>query len=98
MKHFLCFSLIIVGLLSISSCGAEKAPPTVTSEAPKITDTSLFFVRRILNCSPKEVEKVLGKADKGVHVSNDCGGELPSCSEATYKAGKFDILYYKLKI
>jgi hypothetical protein len=67
------------------------------SAIPQTTE-SLSFIRKILNASPAEVEKVLGKPDELDSAASDCA-ELPAgCTRAFYKNRKFEVLYYKNRL
>jgi hypothetical protein len=59
----------------------------------KKQDTSFYFIKRILNASPVEVGKIIGKTDNGINKSDDCEN-LPYCEEAFYQNEKYDVLYY----
>ena len=85
------------------SCGQteEKTPEansgSTDTKAIAQVDTSGHFIRRILNTSPKEVEKALGKSDKPLTSSKDCD-YLPSCMNTTYQNGKYEALFYDNKL
>ena len=58
---------------------------------------ALTFIRSILNASPIEAERHLGKPDKMPTVSRDCD-YLATCTVATYQKGKFEALYYNNRL
>lgn len=97
--------VLILGLVGylISLSGDTSYTPTEDSidETPKQTqetiDTSGYFIKGLLNSSPKEVAKVLGDPDGKIKASKDCD-YLPSCNETTYQNGKYEVLYYKNKL
>ena len=102
MKNILYNGTLILGIILATSCGqtGEKKKTDETSQGPQTTkqiDTSGYFIASILNCSPKEVAKQLGDPDGKIKPSNDCD-YLPSCNEATYHNGKYEVLYYKNKL
>lgn len=88
--------LIFLALAFVLSCSEPKKPDVVEAKKYPL-DTSNFFIRRILNCSPKEVSLKLGDSDDGIKKSKDCDN-LSSCSEATYKNGEFEVLYHNSKL
>ena len=67
------------------------------TRAADVSSDSLTFVRSILNASPKDVERNLGKPDNGIKASKDCD-YLPSCNVATYQSGKFEVLFYNNRL
>jgi hypothetical protein len=82
MKEYLnkitCLSLMTI-IFAFISCNSEtnenKIETTAKNEQQNIVetkDTSLYFIKRLLNCSPKEVERILGKPDSKIIVTNDC--------------------------
>ena len=77
---------------SIKKANGGKPGKTYAS-----VETSGHFIRSILNKSPKEVEKALGKADKPFTRSTDCD-YLPTCMQTTYQNGKFEALFYENKL
>src|SRR4051794_11304432 len=85
------------------SCGqtqektSEANSSSTDNKAIAQIDTSGHFIRRILNTSPKEVEKGLGKSDKPLTSSKDCD-YLPSCMNTTYQNGKYEALYYENRL
>jgi len=85
------------------SCGQTKDKakntngPNPTAITTPVVDTSNYFIKRLLNASPKEVAKQLGEPDSIIKASNDCD-YLPSCFEATYQMGKYNVLYYKNRL
>lgn len=71
----------------------SKVADEGTSHKQEPKDTSYYFVKRLLNSSPKEVEKILGKPDGKIKQSKDCDYLPTPCLEANYQKGKFEILY-----
>jgi hypothetical protein len=102
MKKLLYDGTILFGIALTTSCGqaTDKSKPsnnsslTVTTET---VDTSGYFIKGILNSSPKEVAKVLGEPDAKIKPSKDCD-YLPSCNETTYQNEKYEVLYYNNKL
>src|SRR6266498_3726418 len=95
------YKLTLYGMTVLClSCGQtqEKTSETNLDTQPVApADTSGHFIRSILNTSPKEVEKALGKADKPLMRSKDCD-YLPTCMSTTYQNGKFEALFYENKL
>jgi len=93
-------SLILIVALLILSCNQSGNNEKVNPQPTKVViDTTYYFVRSILNCSPNEVAKKLGKPDNGLKATNDCDDELmPSCYVATYQNKKYDATYYNNKL
>lgn len=99
------FSILILYSLTLlcNSCGQTEQQTSETSSGSATTqtvapvDTSGHFIRRILNTSPKEVEKALGKPDKPLVSSKDCD-YLPICKNTTYQNGKYEALFYDNKL
>jgi len=89
MVRSFIFSTVIGGFLAIAIVAIAQA-----SDADK---ESLTFVRSILNSSPQEVQLKLGLPDKDLNTTKDCD-YLPDCSEATYKSGKFEALFYNNRL
>jgi len=88
-KKQIFLSLVFISFLYGCSQTANK-----TSEQNlSANDTTFYFVKRILNVSPKVVEQILGKPDKPFEKLNDCD-PLPYCNEANYQDGKITIDYY----
>jgi len=69
----------------LSSSQGERRQETI--------DTSFYYVKKLLNRSSHEVAKKLGIPDGKIQITEDCD-YLPSCKEATYRNGKYDVLYY----
>jgi hypothetical protein len=104
MKKLLSI-LLVAGAVALTSCGSgnkgtdEKEKKvnqdslTTAKNEKRKQDTSLYFVKKILNASPVEVANFLGKPDNGINKSDDCD-YLPNCEEAFYQNGKYDVLYY----
>lgn len=106
MKKQLFGNLLILVLLfgACNNSSLEKKTETNSNNEPQITDkgpsqqqeskdTTYYFVKRLLNSSPKEVEKVLGKPDSKIKQSSDCDYLSIPCMEANYQKGKFEVLY-----
>jgi hypothetical protein len=99
------FWVIAIGLILLlfwfmkgCSGDSENKNKTTSDYSATLTDnTSEHFVKNILNCSPKEVSKVLGEPEDKIKVTKDCD-YLPSCNSATYQNGKYEVLYYKNKL
>jgi hypothetical protein len=106
MKKLILFMLIIALFVScknkINETEREKILKQDSIELMKKVnsrkDTSLYFIKKILNASPQEVEKYLGKTDNGIVSTDDCGDQLKYCNEALYQNGKYDIVYYNNKM
>jgi hypothetical protein len=70
-----------------------------SGETNKITDpiidTAYFFVRTILNASPKQVAKKLGNPDQPLESSNDCvvDNSTGVCSQGFYQNRKYYVEY-----
>ncbi len=85
------------------SCGQtpKQTPGTIsdstTTQTVTTVDTSGHFVKRILNTSPKEVGKILGRPDKPLAASTDCD-YLPSCMATIYQNDKYEALFYNNKL
>jgi len=103
MKNLLYYGTIILGIILSASCGQTENKKKTTEDNSSNTkttakvDTSDYFIKSILNCSPKEVSKILGVPDTKIKASEDCD-YLPSCNETTYQNGKYDVLYYNNKL
>ena len=99
---FYVWTLIIVAVLTIScnqTDDKKKAiePEIETVKVDQTVDTSHYFIKSILNSSPKEVAKKLGDPDGKIKPSADCD-YLPNCNEATYQNDKYEVLYYNNKL
>ena len=103
MKKLFYIGTFALGIILATSCGqsGQKAKSSTDSTtinvAKESVDTSGYIIRRILNCSPDEVAKQLGKPDKEIKASKDCD-YLPSCNETTYKNDKYEVLYYNNRL
>jgi len=103
MKPTLLYSLISLYIFigcsqpEKNSTGIQAENKTTAEQEPRTKDTSYYFVKGLLNASPSEVEQILGKPDNKIKKSKDCD-YLPSCDEANYRNGGFEILYYKNKL
>lgn len=102
MKKLLYLGTLILGIILTASCGhtQEKKRTVKTLQGYQISeqiDTSEYFIVSLLNCSPIEVAKQLGDPDEKIKPSNDCD-YLPSCYEANYKNGIYNVLYYNNKL
>ena len=95
--------IILIGALFTISCGqTEDKTSNSTSSTPatkttKLVDTSGLFIRKLLNSSPQEVAKYIGKPDTKIKPSTDCD-YLPACNEASYQNKKYEVLYYNNKL
>ena len=97
----LCFVLFFVACNNSNTDkatnGKEKTEAKVADEdssaKEESRDTTYYFAKRLLNSSPKEVEKVLGKPDSKIKQSKDCDHLIYPCLEAKYQNGKFEVLY-----
>lgn len=89
-KIFSMCTLSIAHVLAILAFG-------IVSQARAVEPASLTFVRSILNAPPEFVQSKLGKPDKNITPSKDCD-YLPSCGEATYQNGKFEVLFYNNRL
>jgi hypothetical protein len=107
MKEYLnkitCLSLMTI-IFAFISCNSEtnenKIETTAKNEQQNIVetkDTSLYFIKRLLNCSPKEVERILGKPDSKIIVTNDCTYP-PSCKVGIYQHEKYRMEYFKERL
>jgi hypothetical protein len=83
------FSIIL--LLSCSQSGYKTNEQQIGQKG-KVVDTTFYFIKRLLNASPIEVEKVLGKPDSEIQATNDCVS-LPNCSIGQYHNGKYEFEY-----
>src|SRR5258708_719435 len=98
MKSILPLSLVI--FLSIFSCKpSTKKEENITDQTIKekneVIDTTYFFVRRILNASPKEVASKLGSPDQPLTNSRDCVIEnaVGTCVQGMYQGEKYFVEY-----
>jgi hypothetical protein len=88
MRFSALWKLATVG--SLLTCSATTFSYATETQVP------LTYVRSILNASPNFVQTKLGKPDNGVNSTNDCTDEkMLSCDFATYKNGKFEVIFYK---
>src|SRR5437868_958670 len=104
VKLHLLIYLSISMLISCSS-SENKSPSTknettaLQTKSTESKDTSFYFVKRLLNASPKEVEKQLGKPDKKIETTKDCFDmDMPKCQVATYQGEKFEVAYYNNRL
>ena len=104
MKKIIYIGTITLGLIAITSCNSTSDQSKSTADTTPITianvtvDTSGYFIKDILNCSPKEVAKILGKPDTKIVASSINYCDLPSCNHITYQNGKYDVLYSNNKL
>lgn len=106
MKKQLTIMTLSFGLLFVAcnNSSSDKSTEVKESSEPKIADvysskkqeardTSYYFVKRLLNSTPIEVEKILGKPDGRIKQSRDCDYLPTPCMEANYQKGKYEVLY-----
>jgi hypothetical protein len=98
MKNLIYNGTLILGIILTISCGQTEKKKT-TDEASNQTqaaaDTSHYFIKKLLNCSPKDVAAKLGKPDGEIKVSKDCDYLPDGCKDATYQNGKYEVTYFK---
>jgi len=102
MRYPFYIGALIIAFILFVSCGHKEnnvKTEKITNEAQTTTqiDTAGYFIASILNCSPSEVAKYLGKPDKPIKPTLDCD-YLPRCDEATYHNREYEALYYQNKL
>jgi hypothetical protein len=100
MKKLFYRYILIGSIVVATSCGQtnERSKGATPAEATnQHADTSEYFIKSILNCSPGEVAERLGKPDKQIKPAKDCD-YLPNCLTTTYQNGKYEVLYYSNKL
>ncbi|HTH55744.1 MAG TPA: hypothetical protein VL728_06830, partial [Cyclobacteriaceae bacterium] len=103
MKKSLALLLTIV--LSFFGCNRSTKNMENTTDRPigakrQPIDTTYFFIRRILNASPREVALKLGNPDQQLAISRDCVIENPAgtCVQGTYQHEKYFVEYSRNKL
>ena len=100
MRYLFSNWTFILVIILLNSCNQpeQKNKNSIQSSQSTLTnesiDTSMYFIKKLLNCSSKEVAKKLGSPDKRIEPSKDCD-YLPNCMEATYQNEKYEVLYCK---
>jgi len=61
--------------------------------SPK-ADTTYYFIKHLLNQTPKQVVNKLGNADSKLTPTNDCTYIKDNCTTTTYQNGKYKCFYY----
>jgi hypothetical protein len=101
MKSLLYNGALTLGIILATSCSQteekKKATDETSTQTNQTIDTSGYFIKGLLNGSPKDVAKVLGEPDVKIKASKDCD-YLPSCNETTYQNKKYEVLYYNNKL
>jgi len=100
MKKAFYNGTILLAILFTTSCGKTENKTQLSADNSSITtttatvDTSGYFIKRILNCSPKEVAKYIGKPDNRLKPTNNCTYIKDNCTTTTYQNGKYKCYYY----
>jgi len=97
------FVLVIVVIIGVNQRDSNQQSiynhtKTTSDDIQISVDTSWYFIKKLLNSSPKEVAKILGEPDNGIKATKDLPAFLSSGMGATYQNGKYDIVFYKNKL
>ncbi len=100
MKKSFYNKIILFATLFAISCGqtenkTQQSADNSSATIPAATvDTSRYFIKRMLNCSSKDVTKYIGKADNGLKATKNCSYIKDNCTTTTYQNGKYNCYYY----
>lgn len=93
MKYLVLQAIIV---LSIAGCGPQSK--TETKAEQQSVDSTYFFIRTILNGSPKEVVKWLGPPDQPIKTTTDCYLDDGPCQIASYQHELYFVQYNNDKL